>query len=73
MEPNEIFDLIIKADERLKYATDAKGALRREQARDLLLQARSAALEIGNDQLVQQADRRLADIDALEAGGPTTA
>jgi hypothetical protein len=70
MEPNEIFELIIKADERLKYATDAKADLRRGQARDMLLQARSAALEIGNDQLIEQVDRRLADIDALEAGGP---
>jgi hypothetical protein len=65
MEPNEIFELIIKADERLKYATDAKADLRRGQARELLLQARDAAREIGNDPLVQQVDTRLADIEAL--------
>ena len=64
MDPKEIFELIIKADEKLKYATDANAALRREQARALLEQARDAARDIGNEALVQQAVTRLADLDA---------
>jgi hypothetical protein len=66
MEPNEIFDLIIKADERVKYATDERGEQRRQQARELLEQARTEAQAIGNQQLVEQAERRLADLDAIE-------
>jgi len=64
VDPKEIFELIIKADEKLKYATDANAALRREQARALLEQARDAARDIGNEALVQQAVTRLADLDA---------
>lgn len=67
MEPQEIFELIIKADEKLKYAHEDNAGLRSQQARDLLVQARDAAIEIGNDALVQQADTRLAD---LEEAGP---
>ena len=67
MEPQEIFELIIKADEKLKYAHEDNAGLRSQQARDLLVQARDAAIEIGNDALVQQADTRLAD---LENAGP---
>jgi hypothetical protein len=72
MEPSEIFELIIKADERVKYATDERGAQRRQQARDLLLQAKQEATAIGNKQLVEQAERRLADLDAISEG-PNTA
>jgi hypothetical protein len=64
MEPKEIFDLIVKADEALKYATAEKAAARAEQARRYLLQARDEARAIGNDALVQQAERRLADLAA---------
>jgi hypothetical protein len=62
MEPREIFELIIKADEKLKYANDDNAGLRRQQARDLLEQAREAAVEIGNDALVRQVQTRLADL-----------
>ena len=62
MDPKEIFELIIKADEKLKYATDANRELRSSQARTLLEQARDAAREIGNQGLVQQAETRLADL-----------
>ena len=62
MEPKEIFELIVKADERLKYAHEDNAGLRRTQARELLEQARAAAAEIGNEQLVAQADTRLADL-----------
>jgi len=63
VEPQEIFELIIKADERLKYAHEDNAGLRTKQARDLLEQAKAAAAEIGNDTLVEQAETRLADLD----------
>ena len=65
MDPKEIFELIVKADEKLKYATSGKTDVRKQQARDLLLQARTAAVEIGNDALVQQTETRLADLGDL--------
>ncbi|MEX2422169.1 MAG: hypothetical protein WD670_10170 [Actinomycetota bacterium] len=62
MEPQEIFELIIKADEKLKYAREDNAGLRKQQARDLLEQAKAAATEIGNQALIAQADTRLADL-----------
>jgi hypothetical protein len=62
MEPNEIFELIIKADEKLKYATGGKADLRRQQAIELLHRARAAAEEISNAPLMTQVDTRLADL-----------
>ena len=62
MSPDEIFELIVKADERLKYATDANREQRRQQARELLEQARDEARGIGNEGLATQAETRLADI-----------
>jgi hypothetical protein len=62
MQPNEIFELIVKADEKLKYATADKTGTRTQQARDLLTQARDAARAIGNEQLVEQAELRLSDL-----------
>ena len=41
--PKEIFELIVKADEKLKYATAEKSDAGRRQARDLLTQALDAA------------------------------
>jgi hypothetical protein len=64
MDPKEIFELIIKADEKLKYANDANRELRTSQARELLRQALDAARDAGNDALVTQAETRLADLDA---------
>ena len=63
MEPNEIFELIVKADEKLKYATADKTGARTQQAKDLLTQALDAAREIGNEALVQQAELRLSDLN----------
>ena len=63
MQPNEIFELIVKADEKLKYATAERSDTRRQQAVDLLTQARDEAKAIGNDALVQQAELRLLDLD----------
>ena len=68
MEPKEIFELFIKADEKLKYATAGKSDLRRQQAIDLVREARAAAVEIGNDALVGQADTRLADLGEAAPG-----
>ena len=64
MQPNEIFDLIVKADEKLKYATPERGDARAAQARALLERARAAARAIGNDALIAHAETRLADLDA---------
>jgi hypothetical protein len=69
MQPNEIFELIIKADEKLKYAKPGKGDVRAQQAADLLSQAKTVAEEIGNDGLLQQVSVRQADLDALFAAG----
>ncbi len=62
MEPNEIFQLIVKADEKLKYATAQKSEARRGQAKELLTQALEAAREIGNEALEKQAELRLSDL-----------
>jgi hypothetical protein len=72
-DPKDIFELIVKADERVKYATPGRADARTTQARDLLGQALEAARAIGNDALVRQAETRLADLDALESGGPPPA
>jgi hypothetical protein len=65
MDEKEIFDLILKADDALKYATEEKIPARARQAREYLTQAIVEAKAIGNDALVEQAERRLADLDAL--------
>ena len=57
MDPKEIFELIIKADEKLKYATDANRELARARRATLLEQARDAAREIGNEALVSRPRR----------------
>lgn len=67
MEAKEIFELIVKADERLKYAHEDNAGVRTAQARELLERARTAALEIGNEALVAQADTRLADLPSTPA------
>jgi len=68
MEPAEIFELIVKADEKLKYATAAKGDVRAKQAADLLAEAKREAEAIGNEGLIQQVQVRLADLDAIVGG-----
>lgn len=62
MEPSEIWGLILKADEKLKYATDAKAEQRTDQARALLATALHEATAVGNEQLAVQAQRRLDDL-----------
>jgi hypothetical protein len=63
-DPKDIFELIIKADEKLKYSNTANMDLRKQQAIALLIQARDAAQAAGVEQLVQQAETRLADLSA---------
>jgi hypothetical protein len=62
VDPKEIFELIIKADEKLKYANDANRPTREAQATELLAQALAAAREIDNTALIAQAEQRLADL-----------
>jgi hypothetical protein len=62
MQPKEIFELIVKADEKLKYATAERTDARRMQAVDLLNRALEAAREIGNEPLIKQAELRLVDL-----------
>jgi hypothetical protein len=75
VDPKEIFQKIVDADEAIKYATEEKALARARQARKLLMQALQEARAIGNDALVAQAEQRLADLDALglkepgDAGG----
>ncbi|MEX0991607.1 MAG: hypothetical protein WD004_04990 [Actinomycetota bacterium] len=64
MEPGEIWDLIVKADEKVKYATDERAGIRVDQARALLDEALRAAEAIGNDGLADQARTRLQDLAA---------
>jgi hypothetical protein len=65
VDEKEIFELILKADDALKYATEEKIAARSRQAREYLTEARDEALAIGNQGLVEQAERRLADLESL--------
>jgi hypothetical protein len=67
MEPDEIWQTIIKADELLKYATAERSAQRHEQAKVLLEQALAAAEDAGNQQLATQARTRLADLGEPDA------
>ncbi len=69
MDEKEIFDLILRADDALKYATEEKIPARARQARDFLTQALEEARAIGNEGLVQQAERRLADLESLPGAG----
>jgi hypothetical protein len=66
MDPAEIWRTIVKADELLKYATEEKGEVRREQAERLLRQALEEARSVDNAPLVEQARRRLADLGVAD-------
>jgi hypothetical protein len=67
VEPNEIWELIVKADERLKYAREDQGDLRKGQAEGFLREALAAAKEIGNAPLEEQALTRLRDLGVADA------
>jgi hypothetical protein len=68
-DPAAIFDLLLKADEKLKYASAAHGDVRARQAGELLAQALAEAEAIGNEGLVQQAKVRIADLETILQGG----
>jgi hypothetical protein len=65
--PDEIWQLIVKADEALKYATEDKAGRRREQALDRLREALAEAEAIGNEALAGQARTRLRDLGDARA------
>jgi glycogen debranching enzyme len=73
MEPSEIFELIVKADEKLKYATPTKEDVRRGQARELLERAMNEARAIGNEALAAQAEQRLTDLENPPIAGGAVA
>lgn len=62
MEASEIFENILKADEKLKYSNEANGEQRRRQAIDLLRQALADADGIQNEPLADQVKVRLMDL-----------
>ena len=66
MDPAEIWRTIVKADELLKYATEEKGEVRREQAERLLREALEEARSVDSAPLVEQARRRLADLGVAD-------
>ncbi len=68
--PAEVWKLIERADELVKYASNRDPAAAYAQARETLQRAAAAAREVpGAQQLVTQAERRLDDIAALEGQG----
>ena len=67
MEPDEIWQTIVKADEALKYATADKADRRRQQAVERLRTALAQAESIGNTGLADQARTRLRDLGEEDA------
>ncbi len=68
MDAREIFELIVKADEALKYATDDKLEARTRQARELLERAAQEARAAEQPRLVELAERRIADLRTVGRG-----
>lgn len=64
MEPQEIWGLILRADDLVKYAGGADQ--RRDKAVRWLRQARTEAMAIGSGPLAEQASLRLRDLGAEE-------
>jgi len=67
VEPSEIWERIVKADEALKYATEDKAQVRRRQAEGLLREALAEARAAGNMALQEQALTRLRDLGVPDA------
>jgi hypothetical protein len=66
--PQEIWALIERADERVKYASNRDEKAAYGQARELLDQAAAAAKAVpGAEKLAEQAQIRLADLAKLES------
>jgi hypothetical protein len=68
VEADAIFALLVKADERMKYARAGDRAAARA-ARELLDRALEAARAAALPALVAQAELRLADLAALGGSG----
>jgi hypothetical protein len=64
MEPNEIWELLVKADDLVKYATEERRAARTAQATELVTRALAEAEAIGDAPLAEQARTRLRDLGA---------
>lgn len=64
MEANEIWELLVKADDLVKYATEERRAVRSAQAIELVTRALAEAEAIGNAPLAEQARTRLRDLGA---------
>jgi hypothetical protein len=62
VDSDEIWRMIVKADEALKYATADRAGRRRDQAVELLRRALREAESAGNAALVEQARTRLDDL-----------
>lgn len=69
MDEAQIWELIVKADERLKYSGGGRAELRREQAAGFLLEALQNAEAGGHEKLAEQARTRLSDLDETPTGG----
>lgn len=66
--PQEIWALIERADERVKYASNRDAQAAYGQARELLEQAAAAAKTVpGAEKLADQAQVRLDDLAKLES------
>ncbi len=69
-DPNAVWDLIRKADELVKYASNRDPAVAREQARKQLARASEAAAALEDrkaaEALGQQIRRRLQDLQSAE-------
>ena len=66
--PQEVWALIERADERVKYASNRDSTAAYGQARELLEKAHAAAKTIaGAEKLVEQAQIRLDDLAKLES------
>jgi hypothetical protein len=66
--PQEVWALIERADELVKYASNRDPAAGYAQARETLERAAEAARSVpGAERLVEQAARRLDDLAKLEA------
>ena len=64
MEPNEIWELLVKADDLVKYATEERRAARTAQATELVTRALAEAEALGDAPLAEQARTRLRDLGA---------
>ncbi|HEX9695016.1 MAG TPA: hypothetical protein VGB64_01730 [Actinomycetota bacterium] len=68
--PTDVWKIIERADERIKYAQNRDPAEAYRQAREALAQARAALAGVADERaragLLAQIERRETDLDALE-------